>query len=204
MALRQLTVLNCRLMFANGLTERSTAKEDPSKPHNGAKYNAKFVIPKDDPQVKKITALFEEMAAEQWKDKGVKILQNLLTDKAFAMRDGDKVSSKGFENSYYFAPTNDKEIEEKGGIIFLPAHSNSITDRITDKAAIKKMFYSGCRVNLMVNLYTKDDGLFAFLKTVQFWQNDESLEGGETDTSALPTNTYAAVTDTGDFGFGGA
>lgn len=208
MATKQLIVHNVRLMFAKGLTERSTAKENPNAPHNGKKYNAKFAIAKSDPQMVTINKALEELATEAWKDKGLKHLETLRTDKAFVLRDGDKIGSEGFKDHWYFAPTNDKDQGEPQCIKFLPAHSNK--DYITDIPTIKKIFYSGCRVNLILNVYTPkngDVGIFGFIKAVQFWDNDVSLEGGDMDTSALPETAHQPVTSEafpdGEFAFEG-
>jgi Protein of unknown function (DUF2815) len=189
MALRPLVVLGARLAFAKGLTERGTAVEGGVK-----KFNCKLILDKNDPQVAVIFGLLKEMAIEEWKDKGERILAGIKGGNSICIRDGNLKDWDGFAGGYYLSVTNDKDEDDRQAIKFLPAHSK--TEFIRDRAEIKKVFYSGCYVNAVINLYTKagqNPGIHGFLKAIQFSRNGESLEGGTIDTSMLPESPNESV-----------
>lgn len=201
MAFRTIQLLNVRLAFAGGLTEKSSPVEGAEK-----KYNAKFLIPKDDPQITKINAVLLDLAKEAWGSKAENMLRVLRDDKAFILRDGDKqISQKtgevknGFTGCYYIAATNNRDQGDEQAIIFLPSHSNKTADAFKSLDDVKRVFRSGDYVNVIVNAYTLkvgNPGIFGFIKLVQHWKKGESLGGGgEVDSSMLPESAFEPVTD---------
>ena len=158
-------VQNARVAFAKGLFEASAA-EAGGKP----KFNSKFIIPPDHPQVEEIRAAEAAVAKEKWGDKAPAVLKQLraTADKMF-LKDGDTQNSDGFEGMLFFSANKDTR--------------PSTYDRArTPVTAQDGVIYSGCYVNVRVSIWAMDNQfgkrINGELNGVQFVRDGDAFGGG--------------------------
>lgn len=176
----ELTLVNARVSFANGLYEPSSAGENSPE-----KYGADFIVVKGETKVfkklpngkKEPITLAEaelEVANEAWKGKGADMLED-LDARQKAIRNGNKRKDKdgeireGYAGNWYITAKNKRKptiFDRRGQIV-------------TDDDGL---VYSGCYVNVNIDLYANtkpsSKGVFATVTGVQFSSNGDSFGGG--------------------------
>jgi hypothetical protein len=167
----EMLILRARIAFANGIFTASAAEEGGKK-----KFNAKFILEPDHKQIDKIRALEDEVAKDKWGKDAEKIMKRIraTADKMF-LRDGDTQRADGFEGNLYFSANNDKR----------PTVFNKDRSSIAEEDGI---IYSGCYVNVKVNLWAQDNQygqrINGELLGVQFAGDGDSFSAGAPPAAA--------------------
>ena len=171
--------------YFGGKKEKSTDK---------ARWSATGLVPYDDPQVKTIDAMIEEVAKARWEKKYKIILENILSDpKASFKVDGRRKDYDGYAG--HWALTAHRN-EEKGRPLVFD----------TDKSPIYKpdntlyegkggRIYSGCYINLQIELWAQDNAngkaIRATLLGVQRNRDGDAFSGG----SAPNADAFEEITE---------
>jgi hypothetical protein len=193
----QLQIKKARGTFLHLFTAQPSLEEgkDP-------KFNGNFIIEKDGDASKAIRKAMEAVAIEKWGANGVKVLDNFEASK-LCLRDGDRNLDKdgnvrkGFEGMQYIVASS----KTKPGLF------DNKKDPATDKARAlltdDGTLYSGCYVNLSLDIYAVDNptqkvkGVFADLRGVQFAGHGERLGGGAPATA----DEFDCTEEDDDLGF---
>lgn len=162
----RLRIDNVRLSFPE-LWE-PTAMKAGDKPA----CSATGLLPPDHPAIPQIEAAMLAAAVEKWKDKGKAMLEALRKTDKLCIHDGTLKAAK---------------YDGYAGMLYINARSETppkVKDRdpSVDLTKASGRPYSGCYVNLIVDIYAQDNGygqrINATLKGVQFWADGEAFAGG--------------------------
>lgn len=159
-----------RLAFPNLFEPSSIEGSDP-------KYNAKFIIPSNHPQIAELEKAMLEVAKGKWGAKGQQVFDNLtkagkkpevgFVKEPYKNRDGDAYD--GFEGAYYVTASN------KARPLIIDGDRTPLT-----QADGKP--YAGCYVNAIVEFWAQDNSfgraIRATLKGVQFVRDGDAFGGG--------------------------
>ena len=177
----RLTIKDVRIAYAQGIF---TAKA--AKPGDKERYGAAFIFSASHPAVKEIAAAVVRAAKARWGDKSDEMLKQLKAGDRLPVHNGDaKASSAGYAGNLYL---------NAGNVIrplVLDANKSPLT-------AGDGRPYSGCFVNLMVEVWAQDNQhgkrINASLLGVQFVRDGERLAGGSTATA----DDFEAIPGTDD------
>lgn len=187
----KMNVNNVRLAFPSLFEASAIEGGEP-------KYNGKFVVPEDHPQVKAIEAAMLSVAKEKWGAKADAIYGKLVKtgkpktiEVAFVKEpyaNGDGEPYAGFEDAFYLSASSSTR--------------PLLIDR--DKSplvAADGRPYAGCYVNVQVEFWAQDNkwgkGIRAQLKGVQFVRDGDAFSGGA-PASADDFDDLADGSDAGD------
>lgn len=167
-------IKNARLSFPALAEPRETMKGK-----GDAKYQATFILEKDNPCVQQIRAATARIAQAEFKDKAKQVLANA---EKLPLKDGDRRTIDGY-----------------AGMLYVKASSNYPPDlidanprhKITDPKEIADKFQAGFRVNGYIDLFPYDvpaaRGISASLVSVQFAAYDDTFGGAsKPDENAYP------------------
>ena len=163
-ASERIFIKNARLSFP-ALDE----KRPVMKGSETMKYQATFLIDKNDPQVKAIWDAIARVARAEFKDKADMVLRN--RDK-LAMKDGDARETAGYAGNVYINAKSE-----------YPPELRDANPRICikDPKVIREKFVAGYRVNAYIDLFAFEfsgmRGVSAGLVSVQFAGYDEAFSG---------------------------
>ncbi len=167
-------IKNARLSFPALDEPRETMKGKGDK-----KYQATFILDKDNPCVEQIKAATARIAQAEFRDRAKQVLAN--SDK-LPLKDGDRRSIDGYADKLYV----------KASSIFPPDLIDANPrHKITDAKEIADKFQAGFRVNGYIDLFPYDTqgarGISASLISVQFAAYDDTFGGSvKPDESAYP------------------
>jgi hypothetical protein len=196
-----ITLKNVRASFLTlGSPEYFGGKK--TKDTDKARWSATGLVAYDDPQIKIIDSMIEEVAKAKWEKTYRKVLDNILADpKACFKVDGKRKDYAGYEG--HWALTAHRN-EEKGRPVVID----------TDKSPIYKpngeiyegkggRVYSGCYINLQIELWAQDNSngkaIRATLLALQRNRDGDAFSGGAApDTDAFEEITEG--TDADDLG----
>lgn len=134
--------------------------------------SATGLLPPDHPAVAQIKAAMKAAAVEKWKDKAEAMYAALEKADKLCLHDGTLKAAK--YDGYH-------------GMLYINARSETppkVKDRDPSRDLTKAdgRPYSGCYVNLIVDIYAQDNSygqrINASLKGVQFWADGEPFAGG--------------------------
>lgn len=159
-----------RLAFPNLFEPSSIEGSDP-------KYNAKFIIPANHPQVAELEKAMLEVAKGKWGAKGQQVFDNLtktgkkpevgFVKEPYKNRDGDAYD--GFEGAFYVTASN------KARPLIIDRDRTPLTQADSRP-------YAGCQVNAIVEFWAQDNSfgraIRATLKGVQFVRDGDAFGGG--------------------------
>lgn len=156
-----------------------------------AKYSAKFLLLKDDPQVKPLVAAMKELAAETFKDK------KLPPSDKLCLRDGDQTNKEEDEGHWIVSASDDRR----------PVVVDRDRSPLT---AEDDVIYPGCYVNVKIRLWAQDNQygkrINANLLGVQFVKEGERFGSGRKQETADEmfgdATDFDADGDDGDNAFG--
>lgn len=183
--LGRLLLKDVRVAFAQGLFEASVVGTDPNaKP----RYGASFLVPPDHPQMKEIEEKIEAVTLDKWKAKGAAMLTALKKKDKTCLHDGDdKANYDGYPGNLYITAASQ---ESAPPTILNP-------DRTPWKKGDKKI-YSGCRVNVSMELWAQDNSfgqrVNATVRGVQFYRDGDSFSAA----TAASSDEFEEVTDGND------
>jgi hypothetical protein len=144
-----------------------------------SKYQATFILDKDNPCVDQIKAATARIAQAEFRDRAKHVLAN--ADK-LPLKDGDRRSIDGYAGKLYVKASS---IYPPDLVDANPRH------RITDPKEIADKFQAGFRVNGYIDLFPYDTqgarGISASLISVQFAAYDDTFGGAtKPDDNAYP------------------
>ena len=166
----RITIKDVRIAYAQGIFEARAAK-----PGDKPKYGAAFIFGKDHPALKELSAAVVKAAKARWADKADDMLKQLKAADRLPVHSGDaKASSAGYAGNYYL----------NAGNLIRPLVLDS---NKTPLAAADGKPYSGCFVNVMLEVWAQDNQhgkrINASLLGVQFVRDGERLAGGSVATA---------------------
>lgn len=167
-------IKDARLSFPALAEPRESMKGKGDK-----KYQATFILDKDNSCVKTIKEATVRIAQAYFKDKTKQVLAN--TDK-LPLKDGDRRGIDGYEGKLYVKASS---LYPPDLVDANPRH------KITDPKEIADKFQAGFRVNGYIDLFPYDvpaaRGISASLISVQFAAYDDTFGGAtKPDDSAYP------------------
>ena len=132
-------------------------------------YSGSFILAKNDPQVKKINEIIEQVAKEKWNDKAPGILKNARATDKVMLNDGDlKEQYEGFPGNFFVTARN------KSRPLVIDRDKSPLTE--ADGRP-----YSGSYVNVILDVWAQDNSwgkrVNATLKGVQFSKDGEAFSG---------------------------
>ena len=165
---------NVRLAFAQGLTTPSTipGADANAKP----KYNCGIIVEAGHPQLKELETKMQAVAKDKWKDKAGAMYKALHAKDRLALHDGDlKPNYAGYPGNFYLSPSSDEATP--------PTWLGGVDGRTPLSAAdAKKRFYSGCYVNVSVDIWPQDNQfgqrINAQLRGIQFLRDGDAFSAG--------------------------
>lgn len=133
-------------------------------------FSAAALLPRNHPQIKEIEAAQEEVGKAKWGPKWPAVKKEAAAKDKLALHDGDtKASYAGYEGNWYVNARNKTR--------------PTVIDR--DRAQLTAQDgrpYSGCYVNMIVELWAQDNNygkrINATLSGVQFLKDGEPFTGG--------------------------
>jgi len=146
-------------------------------------YGARFIITPKSENAKLLSATFEEVAREQWKDKAPNILKQLREDKKMAYMEREYLNKEGspydgFADNYYLQTRNAK---------VQPGVFNKYNEPLTSKGDIERAIYGGCFVHAQVEVWAQDNQygrrVNCTLLGVMFSGDGASFGGGSSSSS---------------------
>ncbi len=170
-----------------------------TKPSDKARWSATGLVAYDDPQVKAVNALIEEVAKAKWERKWQGILENIRADpKACFMVDGKRRDYTGYEG--HWALTAHRN-EDKGPPVVIDTDKSPIYQPNRDLYPGKAgRVYSGCYLNMQIELWAQDNSngkaIRATLLAVQRNRDGDAFSGGSApDLDAFEEITEGAGAD---------
>ncbi|MGQ0595806.1 ssDNA-binding protein [Aquabacterium sp.] len=136
-------------------------------------YRCTILVPKGSDNAKMVDKHIREMAAEEWKTKADRILDEILPDKkACCWVDGDRRDYSGYEDNYALSVIR---YREKGRPTIVDRDRSPLTEKDGKP-------YAGCYVNAKVQLWTQDNkhgkGIRCELLGIQFVLDGDAFAGG--------------------------
>jgi hypothetical protein len=176
---------NVRIAFPH-LFEKSVF---PGKKEEEAKYNAVFLIPKDDPQVAAVKAIIQTVSVDRWQNKAEAILKELATADRICLRDGDNKNKDGYQGCMYINASNELR----------PKVLNRDKSELTKDSGV---IYAGCCVVCSLDIWAQDSPkhpeygkrINATLRGVQFMQDGDAFTGG----GPVKDDEFDDLADTGE------
>src|SRR6188768_120223 len=173
-----LKLKNVRLAFTKQLFTAGFFQDLPVAGRS-PKFRAKFLIPKNHPQIQEVKDEINRLAAEEWKDRAAAVIDEIRYNaQKFAFADGDRKTYEGFAGNYCISATNATRP------LFL--HANPGTKEkpnlITEADGL---LYSGAFVNAHISFWTFNKGgaqMNCNLLGVQFFRKGEAFSGGGTSS----------------------
>lgn len=162
---------------------------NPQRGPNGEgepKYSVTAGFPPNHPVVAEIRAAFKKVAEEKWGAKAGDVFTELKAGGKLCLHDGDaKASKEGYKGNLYLSASNKlKPLVIDGKLQPLSADAGRP--------------YSGCQVNVTVELWAQDNKfgkrINASLMGVQFLRDGPRLAGGAVST----VDDYQAIPDAAD------
>lgn len=191
-----ITLKKCRGSFLT-LGEPEYFGGSKQKPTDKRRWSATGLLPYDDPQLKALDAIIEEVAKAKWEKKWASIMENVkTTPNLFFKMDGKRKDYQGYEG--HFALTAHRN-EEKGRPLVLD----------TDKSPIYKpdnnlyegkggRVYSGCYINLQLEVWAQDNqqgkAIRATLLGLQRHSDGDAFAGG----SAADADAFDEIAEGAD------
>lgn len=170
-AREQFNLKNVRLSFASLFT--------PKAGINGGdeKFQASFILPKNDPQVDKIRATISRLCKEAWGAQAAATQKMIEAQDRVCLHDGDTKAYEGYDGNMFISSSS--------------LRRPTVLDR--DRSPLTEADgrpYSGCYVNAVVNLWVQDNQfgkrVNAELMGVQFYKDGDSFSGG----APLPAEAF--------------
>ncbi len=164
-----LVITNARLSFPT-LWKPQEYESGDGKP----RYTANLLLSKDDPQLKTLNKLFEDLFVEKFRDKAkIHIAAVRADSKASCIVDGDTKAYDGYE-----------------GMICIVAHrqAHAGAPKIInkDKSELRESDgkpYAGCYVNAKVSFWIQDNkngkGFRSTLEVIQFARDGDAFSGAK-------------------------
>lgn len=167
--------------------------KDTDKP----RWSATGLVAYDDPQIKVIDAMIEEVAKAKWEKKYATILENIKADpKACFKTDGKRKDYAGYEGMWAMTAHRN---EEKGRPLVLDTDKSPIY--MADGTLYQGKggrIYSGCYVNLQIELWAQDNSngkaIRATLLGIQRFKDGDAFSGG----SAPDADAFDEITEGAD------
>lgn len=158
---------NVRICFCNSLFTPAQVMGQ-----GDLKYGATFLVPKNDPQIKKIQESMSNAASEKWDIKGKAILAGLITNSKIFLRDGDtKPEIDGYEGNMFF---NAVRLARDGQPVIINMDKTEITEA-------DGIIYAGCYVDVSFEVYAQDNAhgkrINSALRAVRFRKAGDALAG---------------------------
>ena len=190
----EVVLRNVRLAFPDLFTPVKP-KDQQNNPKVKEKYQATFLVAKDDPQLKEIEAAIMRVSKAEWgKDAEAMIASLRPVKQQFFMQDGDGMNKKhldGFAGHMAVAAKNPNKMPT------LDRHGRPVTEA-------DNVLYRGCYVNAKIEIYAQNDdnkGIRASLLGVVFNRDGAMFGGGRVasaDELADLTVPDQATTDLSD------
>ncbi len=168
----RLTIKNVRLAFENIFAMSSVGDSAPA-------YSAKFIVPKDHPQIDEIRAAVNNAAKEKWEGNAPAVLAKLTKDGKMAWVEGDYLNKNGdpwdgFKGNFYLSTRNGGDNPTK------PSVFSSNNQPIGPGEGV----YGGCYVDASVDIYPQDSTQYGrrincSLRGVRFAGKGEAFGGGQ-------------------------
>lgn len=174
----EILIQNVRLAFGHGVFEKQSFVDKDGK-QSTPKYSAKFIIPPTHPQIPAIKTAITQVAKEKWGAKADATLKRIEANLATPLQDGATQRAEGFEDNLFISASNEKR----------PTVFNRDRTPLTKEDGV---IYSGCYVNVKVNLWAQDNSwgqrINAELLGVQFVKDGDSFAAGAppADAEAFP------------------
>lgn len=185
-----ITLKNVRASFLTlGSPEYFGGKK--TKDTDKMRWSATGLVAYDDPQIKVVNAMIEEVAKAKWEKKWASILENIRADpKACFMVDGKRKDYAGYEG--HWAMTAHRN-EEKGRPMVLDTDKSQIylgtNARAEKNESPNDLYpskggrvYSGCYINLQIELWAQDNAsgkaIRATLLALQRNRDGDAFSGG--------------------------
>lgn len=172
-----LKLKDVRLAFTKNLFVPGSYQDQADKPK---KFKAKFLIPKDHPQIQEVKDEIMRLATEEWKDKAQSVLVSIRDNPMkFAFSDGDKKDYEGFAGNFCISAANATKP------LYLRANPGT-KERPNLITAESGELYSGCRVVAHVSFWTFNKSgaqMNCNLLGVQFYAPGEAFSGGGTTST---------------------
>lgn len=191
-----ITLKNCRASFLT-LGEPEFFSGAKQKPTDKRRWSATGLLPYNDPQIKLVDAMVQEVGKAKWEKKWPTIWENIsTTPNLFFKMDGKRKDYSGYEG--HFALTAHRN-EDKGRPMVLD----------TDKSPIYKpsgelyegkggRVYSGCYTNMQIEIWPQDNqsgrGIRATLLAIQRFKDGDAFAGG----SAADADAFDEITEGAD------
>jgi len=178
-AKKQLMLKNVVLAFPNIAEPQAFGKGEPA-------YGAKFPIVPNSEQQKLIEDAMLEVAKEEWGDRGLTILADLVADGAVAFTKKiykNKTTGEiyqGFEGKHYLATRNAKT---------QPTVFDQYGEQISGKGDIERKAFSGAVVNASIEIWAQDSKdwgrrVNCSLRGIMLTGEGENVSGGSAPASA--------------------
>lgn len=201
-----ITLKNVRASFLT-LGEPEYFGGKKTKDTDKKRWSATGLVAYDDPQIKIVDKMIEEVAQAKWEKKWVSILENIKADpKACFKVDGKRKDYAGYEG--HWALTAHRN-EEKGRPLVLDTDKspiylggNAVAQRGENPNDIYPSkggrVYSGCYINLQIELWAQDNvngkAIRATLLALQRNHDGDAFSGG----SAADANAFEEISDGSD------
>lgn len=177
----KLLLKNVRLAFCQYIFEKGTNFTNAEE-----KFSANFLIPKGDPQIKKVEKMIADVAREKWEKKTEAVMKLLTASDKICLRDGStKAEYEGFDECYFISAASDTQ--------------PTIIDR--DRTQLTKETgrpYAGCYVNASIDIWAMDSKfgkrICAGLRGIQFLADGDAFTGS---APATP-DEFEYLSDTGE------
>lgn len=170
-----------------------------TKPSDKARWSATALLPYNDPQIKALDAMIEEVAKAKWEKKWSSILENILGDpKASFKVDGKRKDYVGYAGNWAMTAHRN---EDKGRPLVLDTDKSPIYKPTGDLYEGKAgRVYSGCYVNVQIELWAQDNpngkAIRATLLGIQRQKDGDAFSGGSVaDADAFEEITEGADAD---------
>jgi hypothetical protein len=171
----KIVIKNARISFPSLFHKASFQGQE-------TKYESTFLIPKSDSVIAQIKGEIAKLIKENLKGK------KLGADK-ICLKDGDEIDYDGYKDHYSIKASNDKR----------PLVINKDKSPLTED---DNVIYSGCRVNLSLELWAQDNGwgqrINAKLLGVQFAADDTPFGDGGSSASV---DDFEAISEEEDIPF---
>ena len=181
---KQIRIKNVVLCFPNIAEPQQYGDSDPA-------YGAKFPIVPNSENHKAIEAAMLDVANQEWKDRGAKNYEDLVSkDKTafhtYVYDDKEGVPWLGFENKHFLSVRNSKT---------QPTVYNKYNEKVDSKAEIERIAHSGAIVHASLEIWAQDDPKYGkrlncSLRGIMVTGEGENLGGGGSTASA---NDFADV-----------
>lgn len=175
---KQVRINSVVLCFPNIAEPQGYGEQAPA-------YGAKFPIVPGSDNHKAIEAAMLEVAKEEWKDRGVKNYEDLMSkDKTafhpYVYEDKEGVPWQGFENKHFLSVRNSKT---------QPSVYNKYNEKVESNAEIARMAHSGAVVHASIEIWAQDDvqygkRLNCSLRGILVTGEGENFSGGGSTASA--------------------